>query len=797
MRKFRFYFFTLAAAGMLFATSCVDNTESESVGKIRNAKTDELKAEAALKNAEAAAKGVLAAADAAYKNAQADVLKADAAYKTAEIAIIAADIKQKEAQAELTKAQAKYQEGQAEYILAQAEVQKAMAAINQANADAQVIDNAYQTAIQAGKIALELEKQKVEVERQKTLLAKEATNYQLALNAKEAALRAAEQAEQAWKVQQEGFAAQLADAKLQAELALAQLKLTELDAKANIDAQLQNKIDYWITLLNAISSNTVSIASYEIEVKYYEYRIASAKLDMERDTLTTRKDLEKTIVDRQADLTAAEGALAFWQAFDVEQLQQNIDDQKVAIAALKQQKADAYDEYQDANKIAITASRTYNKARAEWNGGIYDDPETGTSDTIPSGYKSDSLEYWYYQYEIVNADGTITFSPTYSRWTYYSVNGESLSHYYGTAPAQSKAKLETIRDLLNSDINNYYSKYPAAYEKAIADTLPALNKRKAELLAIETGWANAVSAWLANVVKVAGKTTITATDSISFRKADSALYYWHAIRYDSIVADGTPVGTSLFSFPYGNLTYYTYTGPAPSGTNIVYDLSQWRTKISGAPYNSKEVTSADWLSAAQGKYNQVYNVVTSLQSSLLTAKNNLNGYKAQLVGINELLARYNTGIQYVNAIDIALKDYQAKQEIADAKDKIYTDFNALITEAEGILSDLDIIEVLYDVNYQPNSDHESITRTVAQIKTNISNAENNVKNLQTSLKIAENNLAKYNTDPLRYLGQSNYLASYQSEIERYKGYIANLQYKNVELQKQADALKSYIDAASN
>lgn len=81
-----------ALAGVLVAspvfTSCVDNEESPSVENIRNQKAEQLKALAALQNAQAEAAKISANADAAYKAAQAayyeamaEAQKADAAYQ--------------------------------------------------------------------------------------------------------------------------------------------------------------------------------------------------------------------------------------------------------------------------------------------------------------------------------------------------------------------------------------------------------------------------------------------------------------------------------------------------------------------------------------------------------------------------------------------------------------------------------------------------------------------------------------------------------------------------------------------
>ncbi|MBQ5900117.1 MAG: hypothetical protein IIW87_09480, partial [Alistipes sp.] len=73
-----------ALLGALTFGACVDNNESASVENVRNAKAEELKAQAALLNAEAQAKVILANAEAALKASQAAINQAEAAIKEAE-----------------------------------------------------------------------------------------------------------------------------------------------------------------------------------------------------------------------------------------------------------------------------------------------------------------------------------------------------------------------------------------------------------------------------------------------------------------------------------------------------------------------------------------------------------------------------------------------------------------------------------------------------------------------------------------------------------------------------------------
>lgn len=82
------YFLGALLLGIFILTSCVDNEESLSVEELRKSKSELLKSQAALNAAEAEAVKILAAADAALKNAQAEAEKANALKIAAETEII-------------------------------------------------------------------------------------------------------------------------------------------------------------------------------------------------------------------------------------------------------------------------------------------------------------------------------------------------------------------------------------------------------------------------------------------------------------------------------------------------------------------------------------------------------------------------------------------------------------------------------------------------------------------------------------------------------------------------------------
>lgn len=112
--------------GALTLGACVDDNESASVTAVREAKAEQLKAVAALANAQAEAEIIKANAEAALKAAEAEYQKALAAVESAKADSIAAytAYAQEKYQLELAKIQAEYEKLIAEYKADAAEYQK-------------------------------------------------------------------------------------------------------------------------------------------------------------------------------------------------------------------------------------------------------------------------------------------------------------------------------------------------------------------------------------------------------------------------------------------------------------------------------------------------------------------------------------------------------------------------------------------------------------------------------------------------------------------------------------------------
>lgn len=128
-----------ALLGAMTLGACVDNEESQSVTDIRDAKTEELKSQAALNNAQAEAAKILAQADAALKaaeaayqqalaeqvKAQAEILKIEAEIAAINVQIKEAELEETLARLEATKTQLEANKANYEYQIAQAKASMA------------------------------------------------------------------------------------------------------------------------------------------------------------------------------------------------------------------------------------------------------------------------------------------------------------------------------------------------------------------------------------------------------------------------------------------------------------------------------------------------------------------------------------------------------------------------------------------------------------------------------------------------------------------------------------------------
>jgi hypothetical protein len=265
MRKIKIFLTMLAVAGVLFATSsCVDNTESESVAALRNAKASELTAQAQYLRDKAAIEKTYADAAAALTNAQA-----------------------------VTEA------AQQEYIRAQAALLKA-----------QADGEALRAAADAAKTNAEADKLKAEA-------------YKIESEAKTAADEAAEEL----RVQQAkneviiaNEAAKLAAAAVDAKVTLLDAQILYLKAASTLQTEVATQyaalIEDLTEVLNDIADKEADIEDYKLTIASAELALATYSIDSARFVRRYIASLKADSAKRALDLKYAERSLQLWESFD-------------------------------------------------------------------------------------------------------------------------------------------------------------------------------------------------------------------------------------------------------------------------------------------------------------------------------------------------------------------------------------------------------------------------------------------------------------------------------------------------
>lgn len=120
-----------ALLGVMTLWSCVDNQESQSVTDIRDAKTEELKSQAALNNAQAEAAKVMA-------NAEAALMAAEAEYQKALAEQVAAETELLEVEKQLAEVEVAIREAELEAALTELEAAKAELEATKADVQARI-----------------------------------------------------------------------------------------------------------------------------------------------------------------------------------------------------------------------------------------------------------------------------------------------------------------------------------------------------------------------------------------------------------------------------------------------------------------------------------------------------------------------------------------------------------------------------------------------------------------------------------------------------------------------------------
>jgi hypothetical protein len=419
MRKIKIFLTMLAVAGVLFATtsSCVDNTESDSVAQLRKAKAAELNANADYLKAKATIDQTLATAEAALLQAQAKAAEAQVAY-------LAALGKKEEAL------------GEAEKLKAEADKIRAQAALATARGDSLYF------AAQAAKLEADA--------------AKVIADTKIAVDQAEEALRVTIAQNEVILAQQKAL---LEQAELDAKIALAGLQLEYLRAIGNLELEVARKYAELLGYLNAELNNITlanrTITQQTIAIANYESNLAWAKLDSVRANKQQIAYYTQYKVRDSLYLVSAKYRLSVYEAEDggvavaAEAKQALVEDTIAAFAALDEAKAEAA-----AKKAAFEAvTPAYETALANY---------TTASDNLLNynsvaagspGYSFGNYTY-YYNVPSVTSNGK-TYSPSdliSDNWntSWYPEHGYGYKHQW--------AYLEDLENLtyIEVSVSDYF-----------------------------------------------------------------------------------------------------------------------------------------------------------------------------------------------------------------------------------------------------------------------------------------------------------------------------------------------------
>ena len=289
--------FMMAAAlfGAMTLGACVDNQESQSVTDIRDAKTEELKSQAALNNAQAEAAKVMANAEAALMAAEAEYQKALAEQVAAETELL--------------------------------EVEKQLAEVEVAIREAEL--EAALTELEAAKAELEATKADVQARIAASLAAKAAAEAQLEVDLAKAQAALLKQQLAVFNASKNLEAAQKIDyIALYNEYAKA---ISNLNSARRVLLQAQNNYEGYKlgttneqeARINQIAALQENIANYNNEIAKYEAQIAAFSEFVTLPSSELMEKAEELTAKKQAASIKAELA---WTAYNTWNEKQSVSD---------------------------------------------------------------------------------------------------------------------------------------------------------------------------------------------------------------------------------------------------------------------------------------------------------------------------------------------------------------------------------------------------------------------------------------------------------------------------------------
>jgi tetrahydromethanopterin S-methyltransferase subunit B len=641
MRKIKIFLTTLAVAGVLFATSsCVDNTESESIKTLREAKAQQLIAKGKYDEALGEAAKVNAQALLVLNTAQAAVANANAKLIEASAAELAAKTELQKIENEIKKLESEYEAGiLSEKIatqIAKLKSEQAKWAADLAEEEARKLE-----------ATLELERIRIDFENQAVLL-------QITLTKNKVALQ-----DELWKLR---------------------YALTTVGQDRAIQSVLEPIVNEYTAALKQISFYEGEILAKEYAIQRKEIIVALDAYDKPAAIAAIIEDWENAIADNSELIKAKQESIEYWKSFKVD-----VD----AIEAETQLLLKSVNDTLIPNLIA--AKGVFNAAS----------DASGKADTKYTEFFRDSInKYWYSHWDFSAAKWVSDSAKDYT--SIYTGNTVPLYDHLTWTLSERIAQAEVVAALVKKDRDRVEVEVEDV-EKMLEDTVKYLNdevgailiKARADLEAATAAWINAVMAYY--TPSLGTPAVLRAKDSVMLR-ADNAYwetyahYYGHgsAFQYATGVIDSVfdPVAKKKIEVvnPATDDMLSAYATSSPV-LDTDSDFFQDWIRINGGLSNSIYGINVGTIFAAYGmvpsyavwgwglheEYDRMDLVIKALN---LKTRNGLIELDSRLTGINFLISVLKSG-----RLDVLLAN---KTTANTAKTNAYRGVSSVIGTINGI-----------------------------------------------------------------------------------------------------------------
>jgi chromosome segregation ATPase len=735
MKTLKKYVSLLTIAVGLMLTSCVKDTESDSVTKLRDSKAQLNAAQAALSAAQADAAKL--AAEAAKIQAEAEKLRA-------------------EGEKALATAQAEYYAAQTAQLQAQTAAEIALAAVN-------------------------LDKAKEELERLK----------------QQVLLQTAQTEQQIQRLKEEMAEAALKH-EAQMELLQAQLKIAKSQADQTVIAQLNSLISQYSNALYNIQSLKNNINSYTLNIARYESYLAIAMIDSVRFVKNFEVEQKATIRSQTAykeDLTESlnqwkaaiqapgVGPLITAKKAELKALQDGLRDVKFAVNAaneIRSEKLAVYDsaltDLNDYNYLLSSLSNggsTWAYTGYSWIAGGYDTLYTDSygkefnAKPIPKDDEYHLVGFSNYYYNSYSdATGEIYARCRYGVYYEFYYKYRASYSYSGAEAVQKDALARELSRLKQDSI-----RYKEGYDKYSAElnvVLPKLNAASAAEIAALAAQEQKYEAYI-----TAYEASETARHAFEKARIDFYAKAAPQSKADTVLVNNAKVA-------YDGTKYWpSASGNAPDPTGGKSGAYNKAVEAYNAAYDAYRLASA----VLEGVKTDIYTAVNNVSTAEYWLNQRTNQLEAFYPNANFVLNNSRAALQA--KLNAAQEAYDlAQEEYLVLNDEYYTTLNITIPNLNNEIYQL---ELYYDANGAAAT-AEYVQGRIDYYTTQINYAQQYIDEANAKLQDISNTSNYLNSVGSTITSYKNTIASYKVQIEQYKGELTGLEVIAATLKAAIDSL---------